>query len=1446
LKSLGICIGATTISVVAAQNDNQSLIWTTVVTVHCHKGKPREALLDLFNRLSASGDHYSRIAVTGRNFRNSVNLTTLSEPEAIERALLHLNGKGMTCTAVISAGGETFLTYVLGKDGRISSVQTGNKCASGTGEFFMQQIQRMGFTIEEAVAAAGIENSYKVSSRCSVFCKTDCTHAANKGISKERIAAGLCEMMAGKIIEILKNLPRQNLMLIGGTSQNTALIDHLKKEIQNLHVPPEAPYFEALGAALWALDHETMEMPSLEGLFAQEHHSFSFLPALKNFMSSIDFKSSERGSAGPGDRCIVGLDVGSTTTKAVLLRIADDRMLASVYLRTNGDPVQASRACYGELLSQMGPLSGEISILGLGVTGSGRQIAGLHAMTDGIVNEIIAHAKGAVFFDPRVDTIFEIGGQDAKYTYIKNGIPTEYAMNEACSAGTGSFLEEAARESMGVEMAEIGEMAVRGQKPPNFNDQCAAFISSDIKTAVCEGVSREDIVAGLVYSTCMNYTNRVKGNRPVGNRIFMQGGVCYNHAVPLAMASLTGKKIIVPPDPGLMGAFGVALEIKQRLGLGLIKEKSFSLQALRDRQIDYGNPFICGGGKEKCDRKCEIARIKMDGETYPFGGGCNRWYNLRFKIDVDTEKLDYIRNHEQQVFHNVAEDLNRDPLPDLSEVIGINKSFLVNSFYPLYAHFFRALGFKVKIADKVDQEGIDLKRAAFCYPAEIAHGYLYNLLTKKPNYLFLPQMKGMYVENGCHPNVTCPISQGEPYYLSSAFKDNATFKSLLNQQKVLIPVIDFSDGFDAAERGFLDIGMKLGRTRANSRKAFSKALCIQRKMMQDFREKGTSFLQELESDPRRYAVAIMGRSYNACVTETNMGVPQKFTSRGIAVIPSDFLPFGDEPIESHMYWSTGQLILKSAAFVEKHPQIFGCFITNFSCGPDSFLVEYVKHIMGSKPFLILELDSHAAHAGLETRIDAFLDIIRNHMEMKQNEQLPAIPKTNGYRQAYFDRVKKLFIDSTGGRCALYDSRVNLLIPSMGKFSNEAFAAIFRSTGIRTTALPPADDEVLKLGRSFTSCKECLPLLLTVGSLLQYVKKRKHPDELLVFFMPTAQGPCRFGQYSPFISHLISSLEIENVALLSLDGENSYSGLEDRNLTVRLLLGLVVGDIMQDVYSALLVNAVEKDGALAAYDASAKRIRDAFEKPMRFSELLKILALEAQRLKKVPVKKSLADIPAILITGEIFVRLDDLSRRYLVERLAEKGFMVKVSGIMEWIYYTDWCCRQNNSKTGPGVKESLMLRLRNRWMKFHERRLMNIMAKSGLLRHQSSDVERMIRYTRHLINPQLIGEAILTVGASLSEVPKHYCGVIAIGPFGCMPNRIAESILSREMGAGWQDMARRQGNHLSGSLEQIEALPFLSIESDGNAFPQIIGAKLEIFMLQAVRLFARMKNRSCHS
>ena len=261
---------------------------------------------------------------------------------------------------------------------------------------------------------------------------------------------------------------------------------------------------------------------------------------------------------------------------------------------------------------------------GLGVTGSGRKIAGLHALTDGVINEIIAHAVAALHFDDEVETIFEIGGQDAKYTYLTNGVASDYAMNEACSAGTGSFLEESAKETLNIEMTDIAAWALKGKKPPNFNDQCAAFISSDIKNTFHEGIPKEDVVAGLVYSICLNYVNRVKGARPVGNKVFMQGGVCYNKAVPIAMAALSGKEIIVPPEPGLMGSYGVALEVKNRIDYGLLEEQIFDLETLSNREVESKPTFICAGGREKCDIGCEISRMVIEGKTIPFGGEIGR------------------------------------------------------------------------------------------------------------------------------------------------------------------------------------------------------------------------------------------------------------------------------------------------------------------------------------------------------------------------------------------------------------------------------------------------------------------------------------------------------------------------------------------------------------------------------------------------------------------------------------------------------------------------------------------------------------------------------------------------------------------------------------------------------------------------------------------------------
>jgi len=1432
---LGICVGASTLSTVEITCESEQRPSVSRVHTEPHHGNPQ----DLFMRTmeGIEPDRYAGIALTGRSFRHNVNLSSISEPEAVEEALHYVNTQNRPVEAVVSAGGETFILYVLAKDGRISSIQAGNKCASGTGEFFLQQIRRMGLSLDEAVAMAAREDPYRVSGRCSVFCKSDCTHALNKGIPKGRVAGGLCRMMAAKVLEIIKQVPKRDIMIVGGCAKNSVMIDCLKEEIENLLIPEEAPYFEALGAALWASAHTTLPFPSHAHLLNGKGSLFYRLPPLAEAESMVEFRESSRGQAQPDDRCILGLDVGSTTTKAVLVRAADDKVLASVYLRTEGDPVGASRRCYGAIAGELGDLTDRMDIVGLGVTGSGRQIAGLHAMTEGVINEIIAHATGALHFDGEVDTIFEIGGQDAKYTSITNGVASDYAMNEACSAGTGSFLEEAAHETLGVEMEKIADYALQGTSPPNFNDQCAAFIGSDIKNAVNEGIDRDDILAGLVYSICMNYNNRVRGNRPAGRKVFMQGGVCYNRAVPLAMAALTGKPIVVPPDPGLIGALGVALEIKRRMTLGFMKEQSFSLKALRDRAIDYGKPFICDGGKEKCDRKCEIARIKIEGKTYPFGGACNRWYNLRSNVRVDADALNRVGHFEKFVFDtDMSTQLNAT-----APTIGINKSFYVNTYFPLYFHFFTHLGFRVIRATEAREEGMDRKTAPFCYPAEIAHGYFFDLLECNPDWLFLPMVQADFVQDGLEEGINCPLSQGEPFYLAAAFKDHQVYKKLSTEGKILDPLIDFSAGIENAESTFISIARTLGKGRKEGRSAFRHALSIQKEIFRTMEEEGRECISRLEAHPDDFAVVIFGRSYNAFVSEANMGIPNKFASRGIDVIPLPYLPMTEPVGDDDMYWSAGQRILKGARFVAKHRQLFGCYITNFSCGPDSFLVGYFRDVMGKKPSLTLELDSHVADAGLETRIEAFLDIVRRYRELEGRVQDATPGESFTPAMVTGDHGQLRFVDSQGQAYSLSDDSVHVLFPSMSRFISEIGAAAFRGFGMHSSALPPADDEVLKLGRGHTSCKECLPLLLTTGGLLHYLDTRGDINEKLIYFMPTASGPCRFGQYSRFLSGLVTKLRVEDVALFSLSAENSYADFGGNGLAAALWQGVILADIFEEIYSVLLTNAVDTGYAMGVFEECWRTVITSMENPAERTRLPQILELIAARLRNIPVVRSLQDTPVILLAGEIYVRHDNLSRQYLVEELAARGFATKVASLAEWIYYTGWCVRRGVATGTHGLREQLALRFRTIFMKKQEKNIRRALSASGLCSAACEDVDHVLSHTTHLMKPELVGEAILTIGTSINEVLDRYCGVIAIGPFGCMPNRLAEAVLSREM--------NREGKLAAGANEAIrktledtiENLPFMAIESDGNRFPQIITARLEAFTLQASRIHHLMGN-----
>ncbi len=577
MNSLGINIGSSSVKVSMLKKNN--ILWSDVEP---HEGNFLQTLEKVLSSHNIPTD--TKALATGTEGRHLLNINSVIEPLCIEEALQHLNYE---VDAVVSLGGEDLVVYTIDKNNKIITSFSGNKCASGTGEFFKQQLARMNMRLDDINAIHEQSQVLKLSSRCSVFMKSDCTHRLNKGeANKGDIILSLSDVMAAKVIDFIKRakITKGKVLLVGGVTQNQYLVRFIRERMPEIKfiIPDQAPYFEAYGAALMAKIQEVY-YHSLNNLFKKHSVQFKRFKSLKTAEGKVTYLPSKKAKVMAGREYILGVDGGSTTTKACLIDIETNEITASFYGRTHGDPVAALKNCFIEMQKQIkkDTGNGKINITLAATTGSSRELLGVFLETPAVYNEIIAHAVGTTFYNDNIDTIFEIGGQDAKYVFLKNKVPIDYAMNEACSAGTGSFLEESAKGDLNIAHAwEIGDIALKAKEPLKFGEHCSAFINSDVRNAIQQGASREDITAGIVVSIVSNYLNRVVGNRTIGNNIVLQGGVAKNKAVPLAFAMLLNKDILVPPDPELMGCFGVGLLAPKKLSEGFLTKTRYDLDQI--------------------------------------------------------------------------------------------------------------------------------------------------------------------------------------------------------------------------------------------------------------------------------------------------------------------------------------------------------------------------------------------------------------------------------------------------------------------------------------------------------------------------------------------------------------------------------------------------------------------------------------------------------------------------------------------------------------------------------------------------------------------------------------------------------------------------------------------------------------------------------------------------
>jgi predicted CoA-substrate-specific enzyme activase len=1365
--------------------------------------------------------------VTGNEGRFMFEAAGTLEPLCVEAALRALDLKA---DAVVSMGGEDLVVYSLDSSGKIINNFSGNKCASGTGEFLKQQLARMDMTLEDIDKVPDDAKVYPLSTRCSVFMKSDCTHRLNKQeATKNDIVLSLSDVMAVKVIDFLKRakITSGRVILTGGITLNRHIIRFIREKAPHIEfiIPPTAPVFEALGAAVLA-PASGSPLPAVDELLKPNEIRFGSMGALADWTGKVKTFDKVEGRVRLDRRYILGVDGGSTTTKACLVDTETDEIVASHYGRTHGDPVKALKECLSVIRSKIIADTGDpegsrkIDIRLTAATGSSREILGVFLETPGVYNEIIAHSVGTTYFDSGVETIFEIGGQDAKYVLLKNGVPIDYAMNEACSAGTGSFLEESAAGDLSIHSAkDIGPIALKADAPLKFGEHCSAFINSDIRKAVQQGASRENITAGIACSIVANYLNRVVGNRTIGGKVFLQGGVAKNPAVPLAFAMMLDKEILVPPSPELMGCFGVALLAGRKYADGLLAEKTMDLDELLTRRIGYERVFTC----KSCDNFCPIQVLTVNDHKYMFGGRCNKYTNMR-KAVKDVPVFDYVERRQKLLFEEFAAPVESEGLKR-DYVVGIPRAFSAHTLYPLYSWFFHELGIRTVLSSEVAHAGVARAESTYCFPAEIAHGAVQDCLDKGADYVLLPHFRDMpSYENDVHANF-CPITQSLPYYIEKAFPD-------VDKKRFLPLVVSFKFGEEKALELFTVMTALLGIGEDETRRAFRKALDMQQAFFDAARRLGREALDDARKADRP-VIALLGRPYNAFTAEANMGIPRKFATRGYSIVPFDILPFEDETIFPNMYWYYGQQDVKSAAHLKKEDNIYVTYITNFSCAPDSFILHYIKWLMGQKPFLILELDSHSADAGIDTRVEAFLDIIDGYRSKKG--EIEAERYSNGWRFAYGKYPDgrapeeghdlRLENDRTGEHLPIRgNKRVRVLLSNMGAIATEYMAAAVRSLGINAEALPVATAKTVQVARAHASGKECVPSHLVLGSALQFFYSDQYrKDELYLLFVPITTGPCRTGQYYVYFENLFRDMRLENVVVFILSADNSYTEL-GANFAREMWQGLVLSDYLKDIQTALKAVAVNPVTAVAEFEHSWRRVMYAVEhEPKR---IWKELAQVAREVERIPLKRRVADCPRVLIVGEIYVRRDDFAVGELTDLMSERGIVVKVSGIAEWIHYLDFVREYALKKLiklrKPGKRvfskpwrDLRKLEIEEWWKHSVEKKVLSILGPTGLIPETPHDMRRIMENTqKHFVNLELNSEIAVSSGVAATAMEQGYSGIVNISPFACLIGRVIEGLFTP-----WA----RERNY-----------PILSVEVDGNLLPPNIVNKLNIFMVNVLR------------
>ena len=1081
-----------------------------------------------------------------------------------------------------------------------------------------------------------------IAARCSVFAKTDLIHAQQKGYGLEAICDSLCKGLADNIADTLfnKSVPESPIYMTGGVSKNRSVVRHLQRILgKEIKIHPNSHHLPAIGAASLLLKEiqrgRVTAAHNLENILKDHGKLEYFFEPLKSAgTDTVDIEIVDHYVYEPviADHTVgvqvdrfkiaseetslfyLGIDVGSTSTKAVLLNETGE-VYAGFYTYTSGQPLKAVQALF-EAIDHLAVKSGvNYKFKACGTTGSGRKYIGSIINADQDVDEITAHARAAYELNPLTDTIIEIGGQDAKFTQMKDGMVTFSHMNTVCAAGTGSFIEELSGK-LGVSLEDYERMAM-GQPAPLASDRCTVFMERDINQLLSKGYTVEEVLATVIHSVRENYLKKVASESLIGEHICFQGATAKNKALVAAFEQRLKKPLYVSNLCHLTGALGTAL---------LLKEEHEGPTIFRGLDLYKQSIPVETETCELCLNRCTISVASISGEKQAYGFLCGRDYDTKKFVSKGKAGFELLKERKKVLDGQVG--LGSKP-GNGKPVIGLPASLHLLEDLPYWTVFFKELGISIYSSEGFKDSlktGKKIAGAEFCAPVDSMYGHV-AFLAETCDFIFMP----IYLEARTTPKNTelnfCYYTQ---YSTSLAYLEGEHVRN-----RLISPMVNFSKSADQNVKLLLQGLKSMGFKSLSSsdvsgamKKADSQAKQLKRKLVELYQFNFT--------DEGEISVVLLGRPYVVLSDALNKGIPDIFTRMGIKAFYQDMLPIdshGDEALNNLLKkipWYFASNIMRAAEVACRTKNLYPVLITAFKCAPDSFIIEYFKHLMHlfGKPYLIIQIDEHDSNVGYETRIEAALRSFRNHARNMVDSGDPDLG-------SILPRVET----SLNGKI--------LLMPNWDMFVSPLIAANLKRAGVDARLLEPSELSIRKSMVHNTG--QCLPINIIAQNYIDYIEKHELDPARVVLWMMESKMSCNLRQYPFYIKSIL-----ENYGN-GLEKAGVYSGeLTHREMSIGVTyyayFAYMLGGLFRKVASRIRPYELIPGQTEEVFKGVHRILLQAFSGDQSMDRAIKdgLKLVEEIEYDKTTRK------PLVAIFGDFYVRDNEVMNQDLIMAIEQAG------------------------------------------------------------------------------------------------------------------------------------------------------------------------------------------------